>query len=75
MLFKDKDFKLRVPAPNYYSYKSLETLALAASWTNPKLKCFIVCPGFIYGLGEQLLFSYFKVRLQLINNLIIFFNL
>ena len=37
----------------------VETLAL--SNTNPNLKTYIVCPGFIYGCGEDLFYDYFKM--------------
>lgn len=60
-LLKEKDYKLRVPSNEYYAYKSIETLALSASQTNPKLKSYIVCPGFIYGCGEEFFYNYFKV--------------
>jgi adenylate kinase len=39
----------------------VETLALAASNTNPNLKTYIICPGFIYGCGEDLFYEYFKM--------------
>ena len=37
----------------------VETLAL--SNTNPNLKTYIICPGFIYGCGEDLFYDYFKM--------------
>ena len=37
----------------------VETLAL--SNTNQNLKTYIVCPGFIYGCGEDLFYDYFKM--------------
>lgn len=39
----------------------IETLALSASNTNPMLKTYIVCPGFIYGCGEDIFYEYFKM--------------
>lgn len=60
-LLNYKDFKLRVPSNKYYIYKSIETLALAASKTNDMLKTYVVCPGFIYGNGEEFFYEYFKV--------------
>jgi nucleoside-diphosphate-sugar epimerase len=39
----------------------IETLALAAANTNPMLKTYIVCPGFIYGCGEEIFYDYFKM--------------
>ena len=68
ILFNDKDYKLRIPDPEFYAFKNLETLALSASNTNKMLKCYIICPGFLYGLDERFFYNYFKVR-------IIFFRL
>ncbi len=33
--FKDKDYILRAPSSEFISYKSIETHALSASFTNP----------------------------------------
>ena len=59
LLFKEKDFIKRIPSPKFYHDKMVETLALAN--TNPNLKTYIVCPGFIYGCGEDLFYDYFKM--------------
>lgn len=58
--FKDRDYILRVPAKKYYTYKMIETLAMSASSTNPKLKSYIVCPGLIYGCEETIFYEYYK---------------
>lgn len=60
LFFKDKDYVLRVPSKKYYHYKMIETIALAAANTNPMLKTYIVCPGLIYGMGEDIFYEYFK---------------
>lgn len=39
----------------------IETLALSAANSNPNLKSYIVCPGFIYGGGEDIFYDYFKM--------------
>lgn len=39
----------------------IETLALSASNTNPMLKTYIICPGFIYGYGEDIFYDYCKM--------------
>ena len=39
----------------------IETLGLSAANTNPMLKTYIVCPGFIYGCGEDIFYEYFKM--------------
>ena len=36
----------------------LENLAL--SNTNPMLNVYVICPGFIYGCGEDFFFDYFR---------------
>jgi adenylate kinase len=59
LYFKEKDFIKRVPSQKFYHDKMVETLAL--SNTNPKLKTYIICPGFIYGCGEDLFYDYFKM--------------
>jgi adenylate kinase len=59
--FKDKDYIVRIPSKKYYNYKMIETLALSASNTNPMLKTYIICPGFIYGCGEEMFYDYFKM--------------
>ena len=59
LLYKEKDFIKRIPHRKYYHNKMVETLALAN--TNPNLKTYIVCPGFIYGGGEDLFYDYFKM--------------
>ena len=59
--FKDKDYKLRIPAKKYYHYKMIETLALSAESNNSMLKTYIICPGFIYGHGEDIFYEYFKM--------------
>ena len=56
--FKEEDYPKRIPNSNYYNFKILETLALEIK--NPFLKTYIVCPGFIYGCGEEFFFDYFK---------------
>lgn len=39
----------------------IETLALAAANTNPMLKTYIICPGFIYGCGDEIFYDYLKM--------------
>ena len=56
--YKEQEFYKRVPNSKYFYYKILETLAL--SKINPKLKAYVICPGFIYGCGEDIFFDYFR---------------
>jgi nucleoside-diphosphate-sugar epimerase len=59
--FTENDFTSRIPSKKYYNYKIVETLALAAANTNSMLKTYIVCPGFIYGCGEDFFYEYFRM--------------
>ena len=56
--FKEKDYPKREPNSRYLSYKFLETLALNNE--NSNLKAYVICPGFIYGCGEDFFYEYFK---------------
>ena len=56
--FKEEDHPKRIPNSRYYYFKVIETLALQIK--NPYLKTYIICPGFIYGCGEEFFFDYFK---------------
>jgi len=57
--YKETEYQKRVPNSRYFYYKVLETLALQNK--NPKLKTYIICPGFIYGCGEDFFFDYFRL--------------
>ena len=59
LYFKEKDYIKRIPSEKFYHNKMIETLAL--SNTNPMLKTYIICSGFIYGCGEDLFYDYFKM--------------
>ena len=56
--YKESEFDKRLPNSKYFYYKILETLAL--SKVNPNLKTYVICPGFIYGCGEDIFFDYFR---------------
>ena len=56
--FNEDDYPKRMPYSIYYNFKELETMALQIQ--NPNLKKYIICPGFIYGCGEDFFFDYFK---------------
>ena len=57
--YKETEYVKRCPNSRYFYYKVLETLALSNN--NPKLKTYIICPGFIYGCGEDFFFDYFRL--------------
>ena len=56
--YKENEYRKRIPNSRYISYKILENLAL--SNTNPMLNVYVICPGFIYGCGEDFFFDYFR---------------
>ena len=56
--YKESEYEKRIPNSKYFYYKILESLALAN--TNPNLKVYVICPGFIYGCGENIFFDYFR---------------
>ena len=56
--FKESEYSKRIPNSKYFYYKIIESMALAN--TNPNLKPYIICPGFIYGCGEDIFFDYFR---------------
>ena len=57
--YKETEYNKRLPNLKYIYYKLLESNALANK--NPKLKAYVICPGFIYGCGEDFFFNYFKL--------------
>ena len=56
--YKESEFNKRIPNSKFLYYKILESQAL--SDINPNLKAYVICPGFIYGCGEDIFFDYFK---------------
>ena len=56
--YKESEFNKRIPNSKFFYYKLLESLAL--SNINPNLKAYIICPGLIYGCGEDIFFDYFR---------------
>jgi hypothetical protein len=60
LFFKETDFQLRVPHDKYFKMKNLETLALSAPKTQPKLKIHILCCGIRYGNGESVFYDHFQ---------------
>ena len=56
--YKETEYEKRIPNSKYFYYKILESLALSNN--NPNLKTYVICPGFIYGCGEDIFFEYFR---------------
>ena len=57
--YKETEYNKRLPNLKYIYYKILESNVLNNK--NPKLKAYVICPGFIYGCGEDIFFNYFKL--------------
>ena len=56
--YKENEYIKRIPNSKYSAYKMIENLALSNS--NPMLNVYVICPGFIYGCGEDFFFDYFR---------------
>ena len=57
--YKETEYQKRCPNSRYFYYKILESFALSNK--NPKLKTYVICPGFVYGCGEDFFFDYFRL--------------
>ena len=58
--FKESDFHLRVPHQDYNQCKTLETTAMSAVNTQPKLRVHVMCSGIRYGNGERTFYDHFQ---------------
>ena len=58
--YRENEYNKRVPNLKYLYYKILESNTLSKN-KNPKLKAYVICPGFIYGCGEDFFFNYFRL--------------
>ena len=57
--YKEEDFYLRVPHANFEALKTLETVAMSAVKTQPKLRVHVLCSGIRYGHGERIFYDHF----------------
>ena len=58
--YHETEYQKRSPNLKYIYYKILENKAILKN-NNPKLKSYVICPGFIYGCGEDFFFNYFRM--------------
>lgn len=58
--YNHTDYKLRTPSTKFKDFVYIENQALAASNSNHYIQSYIVCPGYIYGCGEEFFYDYFK---------------
>ena len=57
--YTEKDYLQRKPNAKYMQYKYVENEALLLN-QKKNVKAYIICPGFIYGYGEQTFYSFFR---------------
>ena len=60
LYFKETDYHLRVPHASYNHVKTLETTAMSAVKTQPKLRVHVLCSGIRYGNGERTFYDHFQ---------------
>jgi len=60
LYFKETDYHLRVPHENFQHLKTLETLALSSTITQPLLRVHVLCAGVRYGNGERTFYDHFQ---------------
>lgn len=58
--FKETDFHLRVPHKDFEYLKTLETIAMSSTNTQPMLKVHVMCSGIRYGNGERIFYDHFQ---------------
>ena len=57
--YTEKDYLKRKPNVKYIDYKYIENEAILLNQKN-NVKAYVVCPGIIYGYGEQTFYSIFR---------------
>lgn len=60
LYFKETDYHLRVPHAQFNHIKTLETTAMSAVNTQPKLRVHVLCSGIRYGNGERTFYDHFQ---------------
>lgn len=60
LFFKESDYHLRVPHESFQHLKTLETLALSSTTTQPLLRVHVLCAGIRYGNGERSFYEHFQ---------------
>lgn len=60
LFYKESDYHLRVPHENFQHLKTLETLALSSTITQPMLRVHVLCAGVRYGNGERTFYDHFQ---------------
>ena len=60
LFYKESDYHLRVPHEAFQHLKTLETLALSSTTTQPMLRVHVMCAGIRYGNGERTFYDHFQ---------------
>lgn len=60
IFFKESDFHLRVPHAKFQHLKTLETVAMSSTVTQPLLRVHVLCSGLRYGNGERIFYDHFQ---------------
>ena len=60
LYYTENEYSQRIPHQNYMQYKYIENQLLSLSSQKENIKAYVVCPGFIYGFGEDFFFDVFK---------------
>lgn len=57
--YTENEFAKRIPDNKYIQYKLIESQIIQLSQKN-NIKSYVICPGFMYGYGEQFFYDIFK---------------
>lgn len=60
LFFKESDYHLRVPHAKFQHLKTLETVAMSSTVTQPMLRVHVLCSGVRYGNGERIFYDHFQ---------------
>ena len=60
LFFKETDYHLRVPHPEFEHIKTLETTAMSSVKTQEKLRVHVLCSGIRYGNGERTFYDHMQ---------------
>ena len=60
MFYTESEYTKRIPHQNYIHFKYIENQLLALGAHKENVKAYVVCPGFIYGYGEDFFFDLYK---------------
>lgn len=71
--FNNNDYHLRIPIVKYKRFVELENKCFKLSNINHNILTYVICPGYIYGYGEDEFLDYFN-KCWYSNDLEIFFN-